>query len=420
VTRGGDDPRAPRWVPGTARRLAVAGLLVAVASTACGKKGPPLPPFIRIAAQPAGFVAERRGETVELRFSVPGANTDGSRPANVEQVEVYAITAPTTISDQDFRRFGELIATIDVNPPAEPDGTARPAIEGGIDQGAPATVTDTLDAAAYTPAKIPVATAATTGPPPRPGTPLLPPPVSVPSRLYMAVPIGGRTGTAARAVVPLVPAPEAPTGARVTYDENELTVTWMPSTSAAVTTAPGGLLISRPLIGAGGPVAYHVYEVVVAEDKTPTERRLTDRPSAEQTFTDPRVEFGEERCYTIRAVQRIGTLSVESEGPASACATMVDTFAPRAPTNVTTVPSDGAISLIWDPSDAADLAGYLVMRGQPGSAVGTFSRVTPKPITETSFRDIVSSGTRAAYSVHAVDEQGNISAPSDPVEDTAR
>src|SRR5207245_6944164 len=60
-----------------------------IVSSGCGKKGPPLPPLVKVPAPPADFVAVRRGSEVDVQFIVPGANSDGTRPANVERVDVY-------------------------------------------------------------------------------------------------------------------------------------------------------------------------------------------------------------------------------------------------------------------------------------------------------------------------------------------
>lgn len=396
-----------------------AGVIALVVSVVgCGKKGPPLPPFVRIPAVPAEMAAARRGETIQVTFLVPGANADGSRPANVERVEVYAITAPPSIGADDIRRLGDRLGTIRVNPPPDPDGNTRPPVEGGVDQGAPVTLTETLTAENREPVELPAAAA---GPPTvRPGAPLLPPPdVGPPTRIYMALPVGGgRIGSAARALVPLVPSPSPPGALRVAYDEDAVRVTWGTASGRSTGSGTsGGLLIARPLSDLAGPLTYHVYEISAPEAEAPTERRLTTRPADMPPFVDPRVAFGEERCYTVRAVQRVGALSIESEAPPAACVDMVDTFPPRPPTGLTTVPSDGAISLIWDPGDAADLAGYHVLRGEPG---GTLTRITPTVLQETSFRDVLASGTRVAYAVQAVDREGNVSAPSSSVEDTAR
>ena len=70
-------------------RLALlVALIVALACTACGKKGPPLPPLLKIPAASPDLTASRRGDIVDLQFTVPSTNTDGSRPANIDRVEV--------------------------------------------------------------------------------------------------------------------------------------------------------------------------------------------------------------------------------------------------------------------------------------------------------------------------------------------
>src|SRR5712691_8878315 len=60
----------------------------------CGKKGPPLPPLVKLPVPPADLAAQRRGDTVDLQFTLPSANTDGTKPANVAVVDVYAVTMP--------------------------------------------------------------------------------------------------------------------------------------------------------------------------------------------------------------------------------------------------------------------------------------------------------------------------------------
>jgi hypothetical protein len=130
------------------------------------------------------------------------------------------------------------------------------------------------------------------------------------------------------------------------------------------------------------------------------------------------VEWGVRRCYTVRVVESIDGLTVESDAPPPACTTLVDTFAPPPPSGLEPIASDGAISLIWDPGEAPDLAGYVVLRGPAGG--GELTPITLSPIAEASFRDVVPSGGRFVYAVQAVDKAGNRSAPSDRVEETSR
>src|SRR5581483_8137885 len=97
-------------------------IVAAIAASACGKSGPPLPPLVKLPVAPGELVAERRGETVDIHFVVPAANTDGTRPANIQRVEVYAITgAPATMPDAQLLKRGVKVASVDVKAPKDPD-----------------------------------------------------------------------------------------------------------------------------------------------------------------------------------------------------------------------------------------------------------------------------------------------------------
>ena len=50
---------------------------------------------------PAEFSAVRHGDAVDVNFLVPSANTDGSRPANLTRVDVYAYTGPPNLTDTE-------------------------------------------------------------------------------------------------------------------------------------------------------------------------------------------------------------------------------------------------------------------------------------------------------------------------------
>ena len=94
------------------------------------------------------------------------------------------------------------------------------------------------------------------------------------------------------------------------------------------------------------------------------------------------------------------------------------TFPPAAPTGLRTVSGEGVISLIWNASTEADLAGYLVLRAELPD--GPLVPLTPAPIREATFSDAtVKPGVRYAYVVVAIDASKNRSAPSNRAEDGA-
>ena len=102
--------------------LAVVGL----GAAACGKKGPPLPPLVIVPAAPSELTAARRADMVDLQFTVPNANTDNTRPANVARVDVYALTGPTNVSEAEILSTGTLVASVPVKAPRDPDATFDP------------------------------------------------------------------------------------------------------------------------------------------------------------------------------------------------------------------------------------------------------------------------------------------------------
>jgi hypothetical protein len=138
-------------------------------------------------------------------------------------------------------------------------------------------------------------------------------------------------------------------------------------------------------------------------------------------FSDPRVEFDVERCYSIRRVEMSGGVAIEGPGTPPICITPKDTFAPAPPKNVQAITGGTSVSLLWEANTEPDFGGYLVLRGEaPGDKL---SPLTPAPITDTSFNDTtVRRGRTYVYEVVAVDRQtpANRSGPSNRVEETIR
>jgi hypothetical protein len=420
-------------------------VLACLLTVACGKSGPPLPPLVKLPAAPANMVAERRGTAVDVEFTVPVANTDGTRPANVERVDVYAITGPETITDDQILKHGLKVASVTVKAPRDPDQAAEPddpdAIPEqpageGLDQGMVAHVGEQLTTDSLVPfdpstdksaRKANGSQKQEAADVPRPLTgPLTVPP----SRTYVGVGIStrGKKGPLSKRVtVPLVPPPPVPGQPTITYDEKAITVAWQPVANNAATAAPvdDEVLASTPIGQYAPAIAYHVYDVALAAAEAATADtqplgtlvRLTQTPVSDATFDDSRITWGEKRCYAIRTIETIGGLAIESDASPAECTTLTDTFPPAAPVNLQAVASEGAISLIWDASPEKDLAGYLVLRAAGG---GTLEPITPEPIQDPRFHDEVKGGVAFAYAVKAVDKAGNISAESNRVEETAR
>jgi hypothetical protein len=396
----------------------------------CGKKGAPLPPLVKLPVPPADLAATRRGDTVDLSFSVPSVNTDGTRPANVQRTEVYAITAPETVpplSDANLLKYGTKIGGVDVKAPRDPNLTADaddpsdevdPPDGPGLDQGALARIKESLTPEMLTPVAVPRDKNAPAPPrDARADAPLLGPPQTVPLRTYAAFGTStrGRKGPLSKRVtVPLVPPPPPPSGAMWTYDETAITLTWPAAGAPPPAITDATVLPSRSLDAPRPTITYIVYDATNPDAPV----KLTTAPLDAPAYSDKRIVWGENRCYTVVAAETIGGATIESLPTSAACKVLLDTFPPAPPKELTAISSEGAINLIWEPNAEKDLAGYIVFRGvEPAE---TLQSITPAPIVEPSFRDGVQPGIAYVYAVRAVDKAGNTSGPSARVVETAR
>jgi hypothetical protein len=392
------------------RRGLCGSALILVCSIACGQKGPPLPPLVLIPASPA-LTAERRGATIEVAFTVPSANADGSRPANISRIDIFAVSgAVSDMSDLELIKRGTRVASLPVKTPRNPNDTVEPGEstdvleppEGkGLDQGAASKIAEEISASILQDA-------------PEGDRPLLGPSDAATVRTYIGVGVDrrGHLGRfSKRVAVALAPAPPPPSRPSISYSEKAITVRWNPRAIERPPASEPGLLPSRSLGSMADEVAFNVYD-------STSGARLTQKPIKETEFEDARIEWGATRCYAVRAVAVVGASPLESEGGEASCQKLVDTFPPAPPKELKAVATDGAINLIWEANAEPDLAGYYVLRAQlPGT---TFQRLTAAPLQDATFLDNVQTGVRFAYVVVAVDTAGNQSAPSNRVEETAR
>lgn len=387
-------------------RLQIAGGLLAVSASACGAKGPPLPPLRPVPAAPTGLAASRQGDRVTLRVIVPDANADPSSPLSISAMEIYARTLPMGSEPptaEQLIRKDYLVGTIPVRPPAPateesaPNATPAPAptpapVDTRPGPGETAVWTETLASAdlraleltraqkqrmeSRRPLWIPL-----------PPTGLVAPwfRMPLPTRYYAVVGVSERRRVGAPssfAAMSFGPAPEPPADLEITHDEKELTVSWKTTTTPAAVT-----VIETNNAGVERPAP--VLEV----------------PITTGTWSTP-VTFGVERCFVIRSVVRRGPVSTESTTIGPKCHTATDTYGPAAPTNLVAVSSPTAVTLVWDAVTAPDLAGYLVLRVTGTSE--TVQELTPKPITSLQFEDSTAqAGQSYSYWVVAVDTAGN-------------
>ncbi len=223
-------------------RRAIVVVLLALA--ACGKKGPPLAPLRVAPARIEDLTVAKTGDEIRVQFTVPAANADQTKPADLVAVEVYAISGKaedptgTSLAGPQFIRFGEMVGRVDIAPPEIPGETPDPS-QGSVAeraraaaelaarktqpaQGATATVVTRVKKADFQPFVHPDARATPTPPVKsvlvRPLGPA--PPEELFSRTYAAVGVSRHDTQSAvsnRVAVPLVDAPPPPTDVAVSH-----------------------------------------------------------------------------------------------------------------------------------------------------------------------------------------------------------
>ncbi len=410
-------------------RLAV--IAVAALAVACGQKGPPLAPLHLVPAAPANVAAKRVGGDVDIRFEVPSKNVNGPGALALDRIEVYAATVAPAAARPPNRVLLTAkyrVGTVPIKPPpvegkeppANADADKRPSA-GDRATFVETLTEDTLRPVFTTPAVKPASAAANAltraaviigvaigaavaGPAAEPAaarvTPVAPvkEPPAYAVRVYAirGLTKGGRPGPAsARVELPLVAPPPVPSAPAATPTETAILLTWLPPV-------------------AEGSVAFNVYKVGGSDP-------INTAPVSEGKYERSGVEFGTEECFVVRSVQKVGGIDLESDLSTPACVTPRDTFPPAVPKGLTAVAGAGTMNLSWDANTEADLAGYLVLRGEaPGD---TLQPLTAAPITGTSYEDKTATpGVRYVYAIVAVDKASppNRSGESTRVEETAR
>jgi hypothetical protein len=135
----------------------------------------------------------------------------------------------------------------------------------------------------------------------------------------------------------------------------------------------------------------------------------TDRPA----FTDGAVQYGARYTYAVQTVLQAGPIEAESEISRTVTVSHEDVFPPPAPTGLTALGGVNAVELSWDRSPDSGVKGYQVWRAEDGGGFARHGELAAGP----SFSDSkIVSRRKYRYAVTAVDEKGNESPPSEPVE----
>ncbi len=130
-------------------------------------------------------------------------------------------------------------------------------------------------------------------------------------------------------------------------------------------------------------------------------------------YIDTTSEYDRPYTYTVQAFEESGNSKSESEMSDPVEITAVDKFPPAVPSGLEVLAGPGSVELAWDRNQEIDVRGYRIHRAVEDGPVQAADDIVPAP----SYSDHnVESGKRYRYAVSAIDQLGNESAPSAPVE----
>ncbi|HUB83675.1 MAG TPA: hypothetical protein VMB03_32980 [Bryobacteraceae bacterium] len=131
-------------------------------------------------------------------------------------------------------------------------------------------------------------------------------------------------------------------------------------------------------------------------------------------WTDTGIEYGKSYTYKLQAlVDAAHDKVAESDLSAAASRTPKDTFPPAVPAGLRADRSGNGVSLVWEPDNDADLAGYRVYRSEGN---GAWQKLADTNTVPTYSDTTAEHGKAYHYAVSAFDKTGNESRRCAPVE----
>jgi len=364
-------------------------LLVVLAAVACGKRGDPHPPVPIIPQATSDLVVTQRADKVILTWSYPSLTTTGRSLTEIRNISVYRFVEELPVSalppaevDPTVPQPIALFAKVPTVPKAQFEKLSKKI--------------DSIDKA-----NLPAATSG--------------------SRLIYTDAPAFRTTDGRPVRVTYAVMTE---GANAHGDYSNL-VTIVP---LSVAVAPAGLSANakpqgvvltwsepKTAVGGGAPIieGYHIYRTKLDIGLDELAAPINTAPVKSTTYTDT-PPYGEQE-YRVTAVAATGPPLVQSEASAPARVTFRDQIAPPAPASVTALIETKLVRLLWEPAEAADLAGYRLYRAEgqghdPVKEIGSYA-LTTQTVTVTTFVDDKADlGIAYRYGVASLDTNGNESA----------
>lgn len=402
------------------RQLLLLALITLMALSACGKKGPPMPPPKMNPAPVADLVAAERGPRLILAFTYPKTTVSGLALPGIAAVEIWLKTglAPTTgepkpVDPREFAAEAKRLTTLKGDDLSEAIHGDRVRITIPLNR---------LPAAATTPPTALPSSAPSTAPTSATSpTPTPSPALSAPAATSSAPKAEAKTAKAPEVTAPKPSAPPRPAlwlavrtvstrGDQSPYS-NQATLIPAPAPASpqdleAKPEATGIALSWKD--DAKDIRGLRVYRRLSSEHSYGLPLAMVD--VGKNTYLDKSAEFGQRYTYTVVAVSA-ASLLVESAVGGEVEVDYQDRFPPPVPQRLVALPTAKQVRLLWEASQAEDLLGYLVERRTAGSE--NWERLTAKPEGSTQYDDrSVKPGASYEYRVLAVDASGNASAPS--------
>ncbi len=148
-------------------------------------------------------------------------------------------------------------------------------------------------------------------------------------------------------------------------------------------------------------------------EKEPTQAGTSSSPE----YIDRAISYGRTYEYTVQAALKAGDAEAESPVSQAVSITPKDVFPPAVPSGLTAIAGIHTVELSWNPDTDSDLRGYHVYRSLEGQEFARTGGLLSTP----SYSDHeVEPGKRYRYAVSAIDQNGNESARSAPIEVTAQ
>jgi predicted small lipoprotein YifL len=337
--------------PGARRLLAL--LLAVGALGACGKKGPPVAPELRVPTGPAALHGAVDEQAIVVSWTAPRTRVDGTRLRAIALYKLYRREEAEAGPARSAMLSSGRIVGYDEIAIIRPEAPAPAQVQGSsvtwVDRRA----------------------------------------LSVGRRYVYVVTaedtLGRTSGPSERLIVPFLAAPKAPRGLSAAPGDRRVSLAWQP---------PAELMD-------GSPVTGELRYVVLRGGPTGPLAPITPEPVDGTTFTDTGVDNDTDYRYAVRAVRVEAAATAAGEASAAVTVAATNTTPPSAPTALVAVPSPGAVRLAWNPSPEADVAAYAVYRAGES---GEFLRIATTLRVGTVYTDRdVQAGTIYRYAVTALD-----------------